>query len=275
MSVAVSYAARPSSRQGTVLGFPPPVVIAGTGGSGTRVVARIVRHAGYDLGKDLNRAEDAIKFSPFHDAWINRLLKAERKSRGLSQDETDRMRADFQRLIKRHLAECAPGNDEVMRWGWKAPRSIYLVPVLHDLFPELKFIHVLRDGRDMALSPNRNQLRKHGEAALSWKERLFNSAPERSLLLWEHVNLRAAQYGETELAGNYHLVRLEDLCREPVKTTARILEFLDSDADPTFVARAEIASPLSVGRWRTYPKALAARLESLAQGSLRKFGYLD
>ena len=35
----------------------------------------------------------------------------------------------------------------------------------HAISPALRFLHVVRDGRDMALSENQNQLRKHGEAA--------------------------------------------------------------------------------------------------------------
>ncbi len=70
-------------------------------------------------------------------------------------------------------------------------------------FPDLKFIHVVRDGRDMALSSNQNQLRKHGGAILTWNERFFRSKPERSLLLWARVNLHAAEFGESNLRENY------------------------------------------------------------------------
>src|SRR5213075_744488 len=88
-------------------------------------------------------------------------------------------------------------------------RSIYLLPFLHAQFAQLKFIHVMRDGRDMALSQNQNQLRKHGRAVLSWGERLFGSIPERSVLLWEKVNSQAADYGKARLRESYLRVRFE------------------------------------------------------------------
>ena len=47
-----------------------PLIIGATGGSGTRVVARIVQRAGYDLGTYLNEANDALALRPFHDRWI-------------------------------------------------------------------------------------------------------------------------------------------------------------------------------------------------------------
>ena len=81
-------------------------------------------------------------------------------------------------------------------WGWKEPRSIYLLPFLHRHLPSLRFLHVVRDGRDMALSANQNQLRKHGDAAAIPADL---SPPERSIALWSWVNLTAARYGEEHL----------------------------------------------------------------------------
>ena len=61
-------------------------------------------------------------------------------------------------LLVEHCATLEPGRP----WGWKEPRSIYLLPFFHQQLPALRFLHVVRDGRDMALSANQNQLRKHG-----------------------------------------------------------------------------------------------------------------
>ena len=248
-----------------------PLIIGATGGSGTRIVARLARHAGYDLGVHLNEAEDALEFYSFHDRWINRFIASEHRQVALPAGERERMRAEFQQALKRHLSGSAA---ESPRWGWKAPRSVYLLPFLHAQFPQLKFIHVLRDGRDMAFSKNQNQLRKHGRAVLHWRERWFYPMPIRSLLLWERVNLRAAEHGEGQLRENYHRVRFEDLCQVPVETTRRIMQFLDADADAESVARAEISPPSSIGRWRGHPAPLLAKMELAAAISLRKFGYL-
>jgi len=51
------------------------------------------------------------------------------------------------------------------------------------------------------------------------RERLFSSSPERAMLLWGRVNVRAAEFGETHLLDNYLRVRFEDLCAKPVETT--------------------------------------------------------
>jgi hypothetical protein len=251
---------------------PYPLVIGATGGSGTRVVARIARHAGYDLGRNLNSAEDALEFYSFHDRWINRFVSAQRDSAALPRSEVEKMEAEFQAALDRHYP---PALRAEKLWGWKAPRTIYLLPFLQAQLPGLKFVHVLRDGRDMALSPNRNQLRKHSSAVLNWRERFFSAAPERAMLLWERVNLRAAEFGESELGGDYLRVRFEEMCAKPLETTAQIINFLGARVDPEPIARAEISPPGTLQRWRNFPPDLIAKLERAGANSLRKFGYLS
>ena len=185
--------------------------------------------------------------------------------------QSARMKEDFYAALARHIPETERRG---ALWGWKAPRSIYLLPFLQAECPHIKFIHLLRDGRDMALSPNQNQLNKHGSAVLSWPERLFRSKLERSLLLWGRVNLRAAEFGESTMQQDYLRVRFEDLCAKPVETTAQILNFLGARVDPDAIARAEITPPSTLQRWRTYPPELIAKLERLGAHSLRRFGYL-
>jgi Sulfotransferase family len=249
-----------------------PLVIGATGGSGTRVVARIAQHAGYDLGRNLNSAEDALEFYSFHDQWINRFVSAERHGATLPKSEMEKMEAEFQSALDRHYS---PALRADKLWGWKAPRSIYLLPFLRAQLPGLKFVHVLRDGRDMALSPNQNQLRKHSRAVLDWRERFFFAAPERAMLLWERVNFRAAEFGESELDKNYLRVRFEDLCAKPLDTTAQIINFLGARVDPEPISRAEISPPSTLQRWRSCPPDLVARLERAGATSLHKFGYLS
>jgi len=248
-----------------------PLVIGATGGSGTRVVARIARHAGYDLGRNLNFAEDALEFYSFHDKWINRFVSAQGEGGALPMSEMQEMESEFQAALDRHF----PASSSTGKlWGWKAPRSIYLLPFLQVQFPDLKFIHVLRDGRDMVLSPNQNQLRKHSRAVLDWRERFFSSAAERAMLLWERVNLRAAKFGESELRENYLAIRFEDLCAKPLETTAQTINFLGARVDPEPIARAEISPPSTLQRWRNYSPDLMAKVERVGANALQKFGYL-
>ena len=253
----------------------PPLIIGATGGSGTRVVARIARHAGYDLGSRLNRADDAVVFQPFHEEWINRFLALHDAKARQEMPLPERLLENFRTALRDHCGSLAPvAGDPPSRWGWKAPRTIYLLPFLHAQFPGMKFIQVLRDGRDMAFSKNQTQLAKYGSIFLDWRERWLAPRPVRAILLWDRVNRRAAEYGAAKLGANYHHVRFEDLCAAPEETVRRILAFLDCSADPEPIARQEIAPPGTLGRWRAQPPAMVARLEGAGAASLRAFGYL-
>jgi len=249
-----------------------PLVIGATGGSGTRVIARIAKLAGYNLGTKLNSAEDALEFYSFHDRWINPFVSAKLRGGTLTPWQSARMKEDVYAALAGHMPEAERRR---VSWGWKAPRSIYLLAFLHAQFPQMKFIHVLRDGRDMALSQNQNQIRKHGRAVLSWGQRLFCSVPERSILVWDKINSQAADYHESSLRENYLRVRFEDLCAKPLETTVQILNFLEATIDPEPIARTEITPPDSLGRWQASSPQIIAKLETTAAASLRRFGYLE
>lgn len=248
-----------------------PIVIGATGGSGTRVIARIAKHAGYNLGTNLNPSEDALALYRFHETWINPFVSANWSGRTMSPWQSARMKEEFYAGLAAHIPEAERRGT---LWGWKAPRSIYLLPFLSGECPYLKFIHLLRDGRDMALSSNQNQLRKHGEAVLTFRERLFRSTAERSMLLWERVNLHAADFGESRMGENYLRVRFEDLCGAPLETTTRIINFLGATIDPGAIAKSEITPPKSLGRWRECSPRVIAKLERAGAASLRRFAYL-
>lgn len=244
-----------------------PNVIGATGGSGTRVVARIVQAAGMYIGRKRNEYEDALDFSSYFDRWINRYLTDRRAGPDAPLDHE--MSADLRSVVAGHCAGIPP---DASSWGWKEPRSIYLLAFLRGQMPTLRFLHFIRDGRDMAFSDNQKQLIKHGRAALegrriSWRE------PVRSIALWSWVNESAADFGERELGSDYLRVRFEDLCATPQQTVDRIYEFfgLEGDVD---AAASEVEPPRTVGRWRDRPKRLVERLEREAKPALRRFGYL-
>lgn len=53
-----------------------------------------------------------------------------------------------QRVQKKLDADAHP--ERYARWGFKAPVTMYLVPFWAKVFPGCSFVHVVRDGRDMA-----------------------------------------------------------------------------------------------------------------------------
>ena len=234
-----------------------PGVAGATGGSGTRVVARIMRRGGMFIGSDLNVSEDALDFAAFSDSWIDRYW-----GRGMTPD----MHAELRALVARQFAEAPPGRP----WGWKEPRSVYLLPFLNQHLPSIRFLHVIRDGRDMAYSSNQMQLKKHGEVILPPGE---EPAPLRSIELWGAVNTSAADFGEAEMGDRYLRLRFEDLCGDPVTAVAAVLRFYGLEGDAEAIAAEEVKSPSSFERWRTEDEAMGRALTERAHAALVRFGY--
>jgi len=243
-----------------------PRVIGATGGSGTRVLARITRAGGLFIGARLNDYEDALDFGAYSDRWINPFVSA---NGSLPDAERQEMTSELATIVERH---CADLPADALGWGWKEPRSIYLVPFLRAQMPTLRFLHFVRDGRDMAFSDNQFQLKKHGSAAL--ESRISWRRPVRSIALWSRVNQMAADFGERELGPDYLRVRFEDLCAEPRAAVERIYTFFGL-VGYVDAAASEVQPPQTLGRWRERPSRLVARLEREAQPALRRFGYLD
>jgi hypothetical protein len=219
------------------------------------------------MGTHLNVSEDAMEFVEFYDRWINRFIC--RGQIPLTKTDTVQMEEEFYDCVAKHRAFIPA---EQMDWGWKEPRSIYLLPFFHRYFQGLKFIHVIRDGRDMAFSVNQNQLRKHGKAVLPAPYDSL-SQPEQTARLWNEINLMALSYGHENLRDRYMYLRFEDLCRDPKVTIARISKFLERDIDIE-AALAEVVPPLSVGRWKNCGGSeLLDKITCHARGALVRFGY--
>lgn len=233
-----------------------PLVIGGTGGSGTRLVARLIRTMGVDLGSDVNDSEDALSFVSLIDRYVDRIVSSKRV-------DDDAFKHDLEIAVRDHLAAVSGQS-----WGWKNPRSIYLLPLLDRLIPQIHFIHVIRHGLDMALSENRNQLNMHGEAVLG--KSVHDLRPTLgAALLWQTVNNSAADYGET-MRDRYFLVRFEDVCESPDRALAPVAAALNLPLNPE--ACREMINPRKP-RWPELDAADLAELRGAIGPALERFGY--
>jgi hypothetical protein len=257
-----------------------PVVIFGTGGSGTRSLAKVVESAGYFMGTDLTRAMDSLDIAGFFDRWINRYVGesvwVDRVLKGPpfgDEPVSSEMRSDFGLAIERHRDGL---SDKGAPWGWKGPRTMFVLPFLHHTYPCMMVIHLVRDGRDMAYSENQRQLRDHGSGVLSAEDREL-PWPVQSIKLWSRINLAAARYCEQLLPGKYLRVRFEDLCSDPPASVAKLLDFTGCEAPPSAVAAiatAAIRPPRTINRWQ---RQGATELEAVSRAGrdvLEEFGYV-
>ncbi len=162
-------------------------------------------------------------------------------------------------------------------WGMKNPRIMFFLPHLHRHFPDLKFIHLVRDGRDMAFSGNRFQLNTLGDLFSSTlRTRLAGAPPPvRAVALWSEANGMVARWGEATLGPRYLRVRFEDLCTDPVAAVRRICDFLETHSADARAFLPLIQAPDSIGRWRGQAPDLLKAIVVEGQAGLRAFGYVS
>lgn len=246
-----------------------PVIIFGTGGSGTRFVAEMTRHLGYDLGSDVNRSLDSIRIREYleqhGDAYIRAVPWMATIHDG--QHEVGRSQAtNHYRHLERAVTEHRATTTSAL-WGWKNPRSILVLPLLVDLFPNAVFIHVVRDGRDMALSRNQNQVMKHGHLVDPTGEL---TPLHRSAAYWSWTNTAAHKYLQTSGRASSLLVRYEDACSQPGKTLDKMMDLLESNNNPDPIS----PQAISIGRWRQQPTPVQDQLRYWAREGLETFEYV-
>jgi len=178
-------------------------------------------------------------------------------------------------VYRHHLA--AAGKPRI---GDKTPPYIEIIPQLSALYPDAKFIHLLRDGRDVAISYIDLKWQFPGcrcyERNFEWTRALrFREAYRNSKIDWKILD-----------------VTYEDLVREPEAVIRRICAFLGEEFEPRMLAWAErvdkvperervihprLAHPLSeaaVARWRTKLSGFECFImEACLRRDLRRWGY--
>jgi len=109
------------------------------------------------------------------------------------------------------------------RWGDKTPRYMRAMPRIARALPEARFVHLIRDGRDVALSQRERVI---GDEAVT-----MTAMAER----WQR-RIIAAREGAAEIrADSYLEVRYEDLVSDTEGTLRRVCGFIELDYDPAML----------------------------------------
>jgi len=107
--------------------------------------------------------------------------------------------------------------------GEKTPDFVRRIPLLHQLYPQSKFVHIIRDGRDVALS----SVEWAGKGIGPSKFELFAKHPVATTAMWWCWQVASGRKDAQQLPkGLYHEVRYESLCDEPEPTLRAITDFL-------------------------------------------------
>ena len=185
--------------------------------------------------------------------------------------------SDYASLCDAIFSVYAEGQGK-RRWGDKTPSYVTEIDQLCRLFPGCKILHIVRDGRDVALSNLR----------VGWG---IHNLP-RAAHDWRWKTLLAHKMGAL-LGPNYFELRYEELVTAPEQHLRRICEFLDLQYDPRMLSYHETATnemPQASLDWhrnsvrapdssliyawkKDMPKADRIIFEQIASDALETFGY--
>lgn len=278
-----------------VHGVPQPFFIVGSGRSGNTLV-RAVLHGhsrlaippeSYVLGRvawlgrlfrddpwelQVDRLLGAFDTPEIGATWHLDLTRVRERLLAAPQDRRG-VDAVVDAVYRSWVEDHAPGANS---WGDKTPLNALYLPWLDELFPGARYIHVLRDGRDVALSYVRAGLYATVEAAARrWRESV------------EHVRRFS-----TEAAGERLVeVRYEELVIDPERHVEGLCRFLDVEpesgmmdfwrqgrglGDTELPHHANVGGPVTseyVGQWKDLSATELRRLESALGRTLRRAGY--
>ena len=209
---------------------PPVPFVVGVGRSGTTLL-RLMLDSHPDLAV------------PPETAFVPNLIKAARKDDATPESlaevlVTHRRWPDFgleiselierwralpalkPRPVVRSFYELYAEKQEKPRWGDKTPGYSQHIKRISRVIPEARFIHLIRDGRDVALSRSKTLALKPTPIA-------------RSAHRWQHYLRKAQRQGAK--VEHYLELRYEALVTDPEGTLRQICEFIDLPWDPVML----------------------------------------
>ena len=170
--------------------------------------------------------------------------------------------------------------------GDKTPGYVRSIPLLHALWPEARFVHIIRDGRDVCLSMLQWEKTAHTAGSIaSWGE-----DPVSTVALWWEWQVRLGLEGGRPLGPNlYHEIHYNSLVERPADECAALCTFLGlpyddamlkfhegrTRADPGLSAkRAWLPTTPGLRDWRSQmPAEDVERFGAAAGDLLNELGY--
>ncbi len=186
---------------------------------------------------------------------------------------------DFLRIVMSEIA----ARQGVQRWADTTPEHLLHLPRIKETIPDALIIHIIRDGRDVALSTDKQGYVKR----LPWDRTPSKMAAG---LYWEWMVNKGCRDGRA-LGADYIEVYFEELLRDPRQTLNRLGGFIGQELDYDEILKVGIGSVSApntsfgkekesdgnfnpVGRWRSgYSEDELGMLEGLVGRTLEQTGY--
>ena len=240
-----------------LIGIKVPLVIGGSDGSGTRAFVDILGRLGVAMLVDDSGTMDVHGKSMLKGrGWpplASAVLKETRSSnynfeelskglQSMSVSELSKLRDAFnirgKNLINRARAKNITNISKDITYGFKAPVSMLLVPILQKVMGPMKYLHIVRDGRDVAMSQNQSPVKKfYIDSYADGLERRKNYTGElehvMGMQLWNDWNIGLFEYERQHTDGHtfdFLVMRTEDLLNpeKKFKSLVQLANFVGS-----------------------------------------------
>ncbi|WP_194841237.1 sulfotransferase family protein [Salinibacillus xinjiangensis] len=111
----------------------------------------------------------------------------------------------------------------------KSPHNVLVMKELVQVFPNAKFIHVIRDGRDVACSLKRMEWTNFNGEPLWYVENLENATK-----YWAEIITKGIEDAKSPLLnGKIKFVKYEELVSNPKNIMKKVLNFLEEQWNPS------------------------------------------
>lgn len=133
-----------------------------------------------------------------------------------------------------YFMECIADSQNKKRWAEQTPGHVFHMDELSQFFPQAKFVHVIRDGRDVAVS--RRKLKWTGTKTTDALRQLLCAAKS-----WE-LSVEAGRRIGKFLGNNYLEIRYEDLIQHLDETLLKIRDFAGITIDRKTIQYSSVGS---------------------------------
>lgn len=262
-----------------------PVIMLGHGSSGTSILATLLRkYLQISFGtesqfivrffnmlpwfgdlsdkRNLRRLVEAIS----QERWFSRCRKKWAFELNIDEVVDGVESPEYRKVLDAIFLQLARHNGLARRWGDKTPEYVNHLDCIGRLFPDAKFIHLIRDGRDVALSV----------MGRYWgPKNIYTAAHE-----WRSAIDKVDDFAQRVRPEQFLEITYEELLSAPVRCFGLLIEFLEVDSaggELIETIRRRVSTdlmPNNHDKWRLdWSDRQRAQFERIAGETLRRHGY--
>lgn len=221
-----------------------PIIITGMHRSGTSLFASLLHDAGLLVGKDLDQNSESDFFYKVNEKLLEMSGSSWHQPKtftNLSQSlQKDLLNVVEQNMTRKGsirylgLTNWVTTRSNIARlskpWGWKDPRNTFTWPIWKAKFPSAKFIHVVRNPIDVAVSLYKREEGYRQKTKSNSHHRSSNclNSIDDTLDLW----IKYEDEAEKLINSTPHqalVVKYEELVHQPQKEMEKVVIFLSQD----------------------------------------------